>query len=77
MITLEAWIKVNFGSQKAMEEDLGLAKKTIHRWSNTNPTRFYSILPELMERTGVDPVDIINMVKQREIDVMAIEGNRK
>lgn len=76
MITLEAWIKVNFGSQKAMEEDLGLAKKTVNRWSNSTPTRFYSILPQLMERTGTDAVDIINMIKQKEIDVMAIEGNR-
>ena len=76
MITLEAWIKVNFGSQKGMEEDLGLAKKTINRWSNSNPARFYSILPQLMERTGTEAVDIIKMVKQREVDVMAIEGKR-
>jgi len=76
MISLDAWIKINWGTQVAMEKDLGLANKTIHRWLACDPRKLYSLLPNLIERTATSAEDIIRMVTQKEQDVLAISSKQ-
>tara|TARA_R110000751_G_scaffold126086_4_gene227923 strand:+ start:88 stop:315 length:228 start_codon:yes stop_codon:yes gene_type:complete len=74
MISLDTWVKVQFGGQDKLEQRLGLGSKTVNRWYNNDPRKFLQYISVLHLITDTPVTEIVEMVEQRSKDVMAIKG---
>tara|TARA_R110000803_G_scaffold54610_1_gene111332 strand:- start:145 stop:375 length:231 start_codon:yes stop_codon:yes gene_type:complete len=71
-MTLQTWIKINFGTHQRLNDALGLGKNTVNRWYNSDPKRFFMYLPQMAKRSETDPKELIDMIEQRVDDVKAL-----
>jgi|TARA_R110000765_G_scaffold172128_4_gene276944 hypothetical protein len=74
MMTMQTWIKKNFGTHQKLNDALGLGKNTVNRWYNTDPKRFFMYLPQLSKWSDTDPAAMVDMIEQRIEDVKALRA---
>jgi hypothetical protein len=67
--SLDAWIEFHYGSYKAMGERLGFTYKKVNRWYAKSPKQFYQVIEELVDQTGTDPKELIELINGRARDV--------
>jgi len=65
MFTLSEWIRLEFGSQEKLENELGLGSKTISAWVTRRPRQFLTRLDFFTER-GYPASEVLQMVQDRE-----------
>ena len=68
-MTLNTWIKINYGTQQKLNDSLGLSLHQVNRWYNHNPRKFLIHLSRLSTDTDTPFKVLIEMIEQREVDV--------
>ena len=73
-MTLNTWIKINYGTQGKFNESLGLAQNTVNRWYNHNPKQFLLYIPKLSKETDTSYDDLCKMIEDRIEDVKLLSN---
>jgi len=71
MLSLKEWIRMTYGSQSAMDRDMGWGKRTTSRFVTREPWRFFQYRHEISQRIGLDPFELHRMIDQREREILA------
>lgn len=60
------WITEKFGTQQRLDQALGLPKKTINRWLNSDPRHLLRHLPELVKLSGASHEEIVDLILDKQ-----------
>ncbi len=73
-MTLNTWIKLNYGTQGKLNDSLGLAQNTVNKWFNHDPKRFFMYVPKFSKETDLSYDELCKMIEERINDVRLLEN---
>jgi|TARA_R110002020_G_scaffold201828_2_gene404694 hypothetical protein len=75
-MTLDTWIKLNYGTQGKFNASLGLPQHTVNRWYNHKPKYFLIHLSKICADTNTSVKELIEMVESRDKEVKILESGK-